>query len=82
MDDKLNVFIDTNVLIDYLARREPFFTAAALVIQLGQRRKCNLLVSSLSFATTSVHCGAFGQLRQMQDGSLKGVTAESIIDEL
>ena len=53
MDDKLNVFIDTNVLIDYLARREPFFTAAALVIQLGQRRKCNLLVSSLSFATTS-----------------------------
>jgi|GEM_PF-1477890 hypothetical protein len=25
---------------------------------------------------------AFGQLRQMQDGSLKGVTAESIIDEL
>ena len=25
---------------------------------------------------------AFGRLRQMQDGSLKGVTAESIIDEL
>ena len=53
MDDKINVFIDTNILIDYLARRERFFEAAALVVQLGQRKKCHLLVSSLSFATTS-----------------------------
>lgn len=49
----MNVFLDTNILIDYLSRREPFFEKSALLFQLGKRRKCQLLISSLSFATTS-----------------------------
>jgi len=49
----IKVFIDTNVFIDYLARREGFFEQAALIFQLGQRGKCELLVSSLAFATAS-----------------------------
>lgn len=47
------LFLDTNILIDYLSRREPFFDSAALLFQLGKRRKCQLAVSSLSFATAS-----------------------------
>ena len=47
------VFLDTNVLIDYLARRGQFFQHAALIVQLGKERKCQLLVSALSFATAS-----------------------------
>lgn len=47
------VFLDTNVVIDYLARRSKFFQPAAQIIQLGQNRKCELLVSALSFATAS-----------------------------
>lgn len=47
------VFLDTNVLIDYLARRGQFFRPAAQIIQLGQDNKCDLLVSALSFATAS-----------------------------
>lgn len=49
----IKVFLDTNVLIDYLSRREPFFVPAALLLQLGKRKKCQLMVSSLSFATAS-----------------------------
>lgn len=49
----IKVFLDTNILIDYLSRREPFFVPAALLLQLGKRKKCQLMVSSLSFATAS-----------------------------
>ena len=47
------VFVDTNVLIDYLARRGSFFEPAAQIVQLGHNRKCEILVSALSFATAS-----------------------------
>lgn len=47
------VFIDTNVLIDYFSRRSPFFDSAARIVQLGQERRCRILVSALSFATSS-----------------------------
>ena len=57
------MFIDTNVLIDYLARREKYFEAAALVIQLGQKKKCRLLVSALSFATASFILQAHHKMR-------------------
>lgn len=45
------VFLDTNVLIDYLGSRKGFPEAAAIVT-LAQRQKIHLYVSSLSFATT------------------------------
>lgn len=49
----IKVFLDTNIFIDYLSRREPFFEPAALIMQLGKRKKCQLMVASLSFATAS-----------------------------
>jgi predicted nucleic acid-binding protein len=42
------VFLDTNILIDYFARRGQFFQPAAQIVQLGQDRQCELLVSALS----------------------------------
>jgi predicted nucleic acid-binding protein len=47
------VFLDTNIIIDYLARRGDFFEPAAQIVQLGLQRECQLLVSALSFATAS-----------------------------
>ena len=47
------VFLDTNVLIDYLARRGQFFEPAAQIVELGQQRVYQILVSALSFATAS-----------------------------
>lgn len=49
----MRIFIDTNVFIDYLSHREPFFEPAALILQLGKRKKCQLMISALSFATAS-----------------------------
>ena len=47
------VFLDTNVLIDYLARRGQFFEPAAQIVELGQQRVYQILVSALSFGTAS-----------------------------
>ena len=47
------VFLDTNVFIDFLARRGQFFSPAAKIVQLSQDQKIELLVSALSFATAS-----------------------------
>ena len=45
-----NVFLDTNVLIDYFGSRNGF-PEAATIVTLAQRQKIRLYVSSLSFAT-------------------------------
>ena len=46
-------FIDTNVLIDFLGEREPFYDAAARIVSRADRKEIELMVSSLSYATAS-----------------------------
>lgn len=45
---KMKVFLDTNVLIDYLNKREPFFTEASQVMDLCISKQVEGIVSSLS----------------------------------
>ncbi len=49
----MKVFLDTNVALDYMARRKDFFQNAALVVEYCLNKKHKMLVSSLSFATAS-----------------------------
>ena len=45
------LLIDTNILLDLLARREPHYNGAAQVFSLADRKKLILSVSSHSFST-------------------------------
>ncbi len=45
----MRVFIDTNLLLDVLAKREPFYAAAARVWTLAESGACDALVSAISF---------------------------------
>jgi len=54
------LFIDTNIVIDLLSRREPFFGEAAELFSLADKKQIELSVSSLTFANTS-----YTLLRQM-----------------
>jgi len=45
----MKVFVDTNVLLDVLARREPFYVAAAQVWSLAERGEVQAFVSAISF---------------------------------
>lgn len=48
----MNIFIDTNILIDFIARRGEFFYPAWAIIS-RSRQGDKILVSALSFATAS-----------------------------
>lgn len=46
-----NLFLDTNVLMDILANRIPFYESSSKVYKLGINKKCNLFTSSNTINT-------------------------------
>src|SRR4030042_4210368 len=47
------LLIDTNIVLDLLAKREPFYEGAAHIFSLADKNKLRLSISSLTFANTS-----------------------------
>ncbi|HKJ32418.1 MAG TPA: PIN domain-containing protein [Balneolales bacterium] len=62
------LFVDTNIVIDLLSRREPFFEEAAELFSLADKKQIELSVSSLTIANTS-----YTLLRQMDSDKAKSV---------
>ncbi|HEU5290237.1 MAG TPA: PIN domain-containing protein [Cyclobacteriaceae bacterium] len=46
------VFVDTDVVLDLLGEREPFYRSAALLFSMADKKEIKLFVSALSFANT------------------------------
>ena len=49
----IRLFIDTNIVLDLLAKREPFYEAAAILFSLADIEQVELYVSALTFANTN-----------------------------
>ena len=49
MKDKL--FLDTNVVLDLLGEREPFYNSAAKITTLADKGEIDLIVSALTYST-------------------------------
>ena len=47
-----HVFLDTNVIIDFLADRSPFSEYSAILFQLAKEKKIKVSVSAISFNNT------------------------------
>ena len=47
------LFVDTNVIIDLISRRDPFFGEAAILFSLADKNLIQLSVSSLTIANTN-----------------------------
>jgi predicted nucleic acid-binding protein len=62
------VFVDTNIVIDLLAKRDPFFSEAAALFSLADKGQIKLSVSSLTIANTS-----FTLLRQVNSPKAKAI---------
>ena len=45
-----NLFLDTNVIIDVLANRQPFSNSAAKLFDLAEKGKLSLMISALSYS--------------------------------
>ncbi len=62
------LFVDTNIVIDLLSRREPFFQESATLFSLADKKEIELTVSSLTIANTS-----YVLLRQMDSNKVKSI---------
>lgn len=49
----MKVFLDTNIIVDFLGEREPFFAPASKVIEMSKRGMFDMIVSSLSFVNAA-----------------------------
>lgn len=47
------IFIDTNVMVDLLAKREPFYESATKLFSLVDTGQCTAVVAGISFSTTA-----------------------------
>lgn len=47
------IFIDTNVMLDFLGEREPFYEPIAKIATLAEKEKVTMVVSPISFATVN-----------------------------
>jgi predicted nucleic acid-binding protein len=61
-------FVDTNIVIDLLSRRAPFFDEAAVLFSLADKKQIELTVSSLTIANTG-----YTLLRQMDSTKAKSI---------
>ena len=62
------IFIDTNIVIDLLARREPFYDESAKLFSLADKKIIELYISSLTIANTN-----YTLLRQVDSKKAKEV---------
>lgn len=62
------IFLDTNIVIDLLSRRQPFYEEAAGIFSLADKKEIELSVSSLTIANTS-----YILLKQMDGNSAKAI---------
>lgn len=47
------LFLDTNIILDLLGEREPFYTPIAQIATLADQKKVKIIVSTISFATVN-----------------------------
>ena len=47
---KIKIFVDTDIILDLLSQREPFYNPAALLFSLADQKKLTICVSSLTFS--------------------------------
>jgi len=53
------IFIDTNVMLDFLGERNPFYESIAKIATLGEKGRLTMVVSPISFATVNYFLSKF-----------------------
>ena len=46
------IFVDTNIILDWLSKREPFYVYAKELFKKGESKEVEILISTMSFITT------------------------------
>lgn len=77
------VFLDTNVMLDLLGEREPFYKPAAQLATLADQQKLTLVVSALSYATVNYFLTKYenAQIAQWKLRQFKVLSVVSPLDD-
>lgn len=63
----MKLFLDTNVMLDLLGERDPFYISAAKIATLADKRSVQIIVSALSYATISYFLIKYDGLEKTKD---------------
>jgi predicted nucleic acid-binding protein len=61
------LFLDTNIVLDLLAKRQPFYKSAAILFSLADKKKVKIFVSSLTFANTNYVLSKFKSPQKVRE---------------
>ena len=80
----MKLFWDTNVMLDFLGERNPFYTSAAKIATLADKREIKIITSALSYATISYFLTKYEGLEKTKDKLRKFKVISEIceLDEL
>ena len=77
----MRLFIDTNVMLDLLGEREPFYIASAKIATLADKGKIEMVASALSYAIVSYFLTKFEGIEKTK-AKLRKFKVISMICEL
>ena len=63
----MKLFWDTNVMLDLLGERDPFYISAAKIATLADKREIIIIASALSYATISYFLTKYEGLKKTKD---------------
>lgn len=77
------IFLDTNIILDLLGERHPFYESAAKLATLADKKKLVIVVSPISFATISYILSKFELAETVKEKlrKFKIITEISKLDE-
>jgi len=80
----MRLFWDTNVMLDFLGERDPFYISAAKIATLADKRELTVIASALSYATVSYFLTKYEGLEKTKDKLRKFKVISEIceLDEL
>ncbi len=80
----MKLFWDTNVMLDFLGERDPFYISAAKIATLADKREVKVICSALSYATISYFLTKYEGLKKTKDKLRKFKVISEIceLDEL
>ena len=80
----MKLFWDTNVMLDFLGERTPFYISAAKIATLADKREVKVIASALSYATISYFLTKYEGLEKTKDKLRKFKVISEIyeLDEL
>ena len=63
----MRLFWDTNIMLDLLGERTPFYESAAKIATLAEDKKLSITVSSLSYATVNYVLSKYESTEKVKD---------------